>query len=371
MTPRNLDVLVVGGGVIGLSCAWRLAQSELKVALYDKGQLGSESSAAALGVLSPQAEESRPQALVDLQCTSLGLYPALAEELQTITDVDIEFGGEGMIYASSEAGALDKEIATQHAAGVPVDTLTRKAAVELEPALKDAVFSEALLFRAARRVNNQQLCQALALAATKEKVELYPGAPVTELLRKGERTVGAVVNGKSVSAEWIVLAAGSWSGEVAGLRLPVRPAKGQALALEAPFRLRHAIDCEAGYIVPRANSELLIGATVEDAGYDTRPTAAGIGDLLAGITHFLPTLRGASVLRTWAGLRPRSADDLPILGPMNGAQGLIIASGHFRNGILLAPITAQLVKDWVSGAKTDSDLHLFSPDRFGEAAIRH
>jgi glycine oxidase len=241
--------------------------------------------------------------------------------------------------------------------------LTAPEARRLEPALGPQIRG-ALHFSAARQVDNVRLCAALTLAAGQAGATIHRGQAVAGLVRPGERVTGARAGNQVYHAPWVVLAAGSWSGLLEGLSLPVRPAKGQALALEAPFVISCVLHHAAGYIAPRRDGRLLVGATVEEAGFDQRSTVEGIHYLLDWVIHFIPALKEAAIRQTWAGLRPRAADDLPILGPMAGYEGLIVATGHFRNGILLAPITAQLVAGWVAGRTPELDVAPFSPDRF-------
>lgn len=359
------DVIVIGGGVIGLLLAWRLAQTGLSVTLFDKAQPGAEASAAALGVLSPQAGEHTREWLALAQA-SLALFPALADELRDLTGLDIELRDEGLLYAAlddEQWRELQADVNVQTGAGLPATLLTASAARELEPALNHAPNLRGVLhFTAAQQVDNVRLCSALVVACAQSGVVIRAGCEVTQLVREGERVIGVWANGETHIAHHIVLANGSWARAVAGL--PVRPAKGQALALAAPFRVTHVLDSDGIYIAPRRDGRLLVGATVEEAGFDKRPTAEGAQYLLTHALRFLPALKDATLLNHWAGLRPRALDDLPILGPLPGATGLIVATGHFRNGILLAPITAQLVSEWVSGQMPTIEVSTFAPDRF-------
>ncbi len=363
------DVIVIGGGVIGLLSAWRLAQAGWAVTLFDKGQPGAESSSAALGVLAPQAGPSRysPEWLA-LAHASLALFSALADELRDATGLDIELRDEGLLYSAlddEQWRELRDEAQTQTAADVPVTLLSTDDARELEPALHHAPeLRGALHFTAAKQVENVRLCSALALACEKVGVTIHAGSEVTRLLHEDERVTGVWANGEKYAAAQVVVANGSWANTLTGL--PVRPAKGQALALAAPFSLTHILDSAGIYIVPRRDGRLLVGATVEDAGFDKRPTAEGMRHLLTHAIRFLPALKEATVLSHWAGLRPRSPDDLPLLGPLPGHAGLMVATGHFRNGILLAPITARLVSEWVSGQASSVDARAFEPARFSD-----
>jgi glycine oxidase len=362
----NADVIVVGGGVIGLMSAWRLAQAGMSVVLLEKGKPASEASSAALGVLSPQADAGRPSDFLRLAQASLALFGSLAEELGSESGVDIELRDEGMLYlALSEADndALRAGAERQKAAGVPVDLISGDDARGLEPTLGPNVVG-ALFFTGALQVDNVRFGSALLLAANRAGVQVLQGRQVTRIVKDGGRVAGVEAGSTIYRAPAVIIAAGSWSGTIEGLSLPVRPAKGQALSLDAPFVLSHIIDSEAGYVVPRRDGRLLVGATVEDAGYDKRVTVSAIQSLLAGVSRAVPALKDSAIREMWAGLRPCAADSLPVLGPMAGCEGLFAATGHFRNGILLAPITAQLVTAWLTRKPLTVDVSSFSPNRF-------
>jgi len=360
------DVVVIGGGVIGLLSAWRLAQAGLSVELFEKGRPGAESSAAAIGVLFPTATPQSPPEYLKLTQASLALFPALAEELRAISNVDIELRDEGLIMTAldeADEKTLEEELRIQRAASVPVRVLTARGTRDLEPALGDPVRG-GLYFPMALQVDNVRLCSGLALSAARAGAKIRAGQMVTRVIHEGGRVHGVEVDHEQHSARWVVMAAGSWSGTVEGVSLPVRPAKGQALALEAPLVISHILDSPSGYLVPRLDGRLLVGATVEETGFDRRVTAEAVRELLSSAIRLMPALKEATVRECWAGLRPRSLDDLPVLGPVAGCEGLIAATGHFRNGILLAPITAQLVAGWVLGRPPEVDVERFSPNRF-------
>ena len=362
------DVIVVGGGVIGLLSAWRMAQAGMSVTLFERGKPGAESSSAALGVLSVEAAKDRPVEYVQLQSASLALYPALAGELREYTGVDIELRTEGMLYTAfdeSESAQLGPMQAEQTAGGIPVTELSAAEARELEPALGDKLRA-ALFFTATAQVDNIRLCAALALAAARAGVQINAGMAVTRILREGDNVRGVQAGQFTHRAGQVVIAAGSWSGNIEGVKLPVRPVKGQAASLEAPVIIFHIIHHAGGYVTPRRDGRVLLGATVEEAGFDKRSTAGAVHELLSGAIRAMPVLGRAAIRETWAGLRPAAADEMPVLGPVPGVQSLIVATGHFRNGILLAPLTAQLVCDWATGkTPTGIDLRRFSPGRFG------
>jgi len=364
---RNIaDVAIVGGGVIGLLTAYRLAQSGATVTLFERDQPGQEASAAALGVLNPKATDSMPAAYTALEWASLQLYPALAAELRAATGLDVGLRNGGVLWAigaAAEHAALDAWLDWQRTAGIPVAPLTAAQARELEPAL-NADTRAAVHFCAAQHVDNVLLCRALALAARQVGVQIRSGEPVVDIRVDGTRITGVQLSGGVHDCAAVILAAGSWSGGIPGLHIPVRPMKGQALAVRANVVIQHAIQRVDTYVVPRRDGRILIGATVEEAGFDTRVTVEAMQTLLAAGVQAVPALCDATIVDMWAGLRPRAGDDLPIIGPVAACEGLYLATGHFRNGILLAPITAQLMGEWLAGETPSVDVGRFSPDRF-------
>ncbi|MBI5876015.1 MAG: glycine oxidase ThiO [Chloroflexi bacterium] len=368
------DVIVVGGGVIGLLSALRMAQAGLSVEVFEKSDPFTEASWAGLGVLSPSAAAGRPPELVRLMQASLALYAPLAAELKRATRIDIAFEHEGMLYAAmndAEMAELAASSHTQTEAGVPVRVVSRQEAHGLEPHLAPSV-AGAVIYSASGVVDNWRLASALVMAATQAGVHIHPNTPVSSIEIGGGRVSGVQVGGELKRAPLVVLAAGAWCSQLVGAAVPVGPAKGQALLLDCAkipdFRVTRVLDSHAGYVVPRHGNRVLIGATVEDAGFDKQVSDKAIDELVAGAIGLVPALTDATVIETWAGLRPRSADDQPVLGPVPGYEGLIAAAGHFRNGILLAPVTAECVRDWATGKPVNPDAARFSPARFARAA---
>lgn len=360
------DVLIIGGGVIGLLSAWRLAQAGLRVAVFERGRPASEASAAALGVLWPRANAQRPQAWVDLMQASLKLYPALIDEARMATQVEVEWGGAGVLHTAltdKEFIALQADLPHQQAAGLAVELLTPREAQELEPDISPYI-TGALLFATARYIDNARLGIALHQAARRLGVHFHLGQTVRALVQEDGRVTGVYVGQEKHTAAWVVLAAGSWSGQLEGFPLPIRPIKGQAIAIEPnAVSLRHVVDSSVGYIVPRRDGRFLVGASVEDVGFDRRNTVGETHALLAGAMRMMPGLHSATFQTMWTGFRPRTTDELPLLGPLKAHPGLILATGHYRNGILLAPITAQLVTGWITGQASALDTAPFAPDR--------
>ena len=363
---HHSEIAVIGGGVIGLLCAWRLAQAGHAVTLFERGEPGQESSRAALGVLNPSTSGQTPFPYIHLSQASLALFPALVDELKEAVGIEVGLRDEGVLLVAlddDEAAMLEEEMSHHRAVGIPVAHVSATELRQLEPAVSPDARS-ALHFTSALRVDNIRLCHALALAAHKVGVQIVTGALVNRVLVSDDKVTGVQVGGRVHGTEKVIVAAGSWSGTIAGIDAPVRPIKGQGLLLKPNFAVAHVLESFAGYVTPGRDGHLLIGATVEDIGYDQRVTAAGMQKLLSDAMRLAPDLHNATLVRTWAGLRPCSADGLPILGPVAGKNGLCMATAHFRNGILLAPITARLVMEWVEGRTPALDVKPFAADRF-------
>jgi glycine oxidase len=369
--PSGSDVAIIGGGVIGLLSAYRLAQAGFSATLFERGQPGQQASSAALGVLNPKAAEGVPAAYTALEWASLQLFSALADELFDAVGVDVGLHSGGVLHTAldeEQVAALDAAHDLQQQFGIPVKRLSVDRAREMEPALATETRS-ALRFTAAQNIDNVRLCAALAKAATQAGAHLQTGQPVMGIAREGDRVTGVQLLDRVHACDAIVVAAGSWSGDLTGLRVPVRPIKGQALTVDADLVLRQVLQCGSEYIVPRRDGGLMVGATVADVGFDQRVTVEAVQRLLANVVRGVPALRDAAIRTMWAGLRPAAVDNMPILGPVSACAGLYMATGHFRNGILLSPITAQLLTEWLTGNEPDLDLAPFTPDRFEDLLV--
>jgi len=364
------DVAIVGGGVIGCAIAWHLARAGARVTVVERGVVGAEASSAAAGMLAPLAEGITPGPFLDLLLASLARYPTLADTLREETGIDIELCTEGLLrlaLTEEQAATYQAALAWQQACGLPVRWLAADALRALAPAVTPVAVG-AVLSTAEHHVNAAQLTTALAAAATRRGVTILEQTPARGLLRVGARVVGVQLADRALAAGHVVLAAGAWAGELGGwlgLPLPVRPVRGQMVALRPAAPLfAQTLYGPHGYLVPKRDGTVYVGATVEEAGFDCRVTAAGIAQLLELATRLAPALADATFVRAWAGLRPGSPDQRPILGPVPGLEGVSLAVGHFRNGILLAPITGELLAQHVLGQPTALPLDPFSLARF-------
>jgi len=363
------DVVIVGGGVIGCSIAYHLASAGASVTLFERNEVAGEASGAAAGMLAPLSESPRPGPFVELCLASLRLFPSLSEALREETGIDIEYLPSGILRVAQtedEERELRHRLGWQRSLGLPLEWVDGEALRRLEPRLAPA--RGALYSPQEHQVSAGRLTQALAQAAARRGVVFEQGVAVTGLLTNGARVTGVRTPSGKVSAGRVVLAAGSWTGAFArqvGVTLPVRPVRGQMLAFaDSALTLRHIVWGEAAYLVPKANGFLFVGATVEDVGFRSATTVRGQRGLQRGARGLVPSLAHGEIVSSWAGLRPGSPDGLPLLGPVPGWEGLSVASGHFRNGILLSPITGRLMAQLLTEGKTEVSLAPFSPARF-------
>jgi glycine oxidase len=368
---KSFDVAIAGAGIIGASIAFELAQAGLKVALFDRNEPGREASWASAGILSPAPESPAMISMVPLAKASMDLYPALVANVEEISGEKVGFRPKGTIdvFFSNEAiSDLSTLIALHHGMGLKAEPLRPEDARELEPSLSPELDAAALRPEEAS-IDNRAFTKALLSAAKKSGVAIFAGSSVTGIVREGGRCTGLKLENETVSAKWTVIAAGSFSAEIEGVKefAPVRPAKGQMVSLRADgLKIERVIWGEKIYIVPRNDGRILAGATVEYVGFDKQVTAGGIEKILSAAIEVIPGFANARIEETWAGLRPDSPDHLPILGPTD-IDGLVIATGHFRSGILLTPITARLVRQWITERSLGIDWDRLSPMRFIEA----
>jgi glycine oxidase len=367
----SYDAVVVGGGIIGGAVAFRLAQEKLRVALLDGQTPGREASWAAAGMLSPAPDCPEAIPLVPFGRASLALYPAFIAELQEITGCETGYRREGTIEVLFSSGAereLSTLVALHRGLGLAAEPLPLEEARRLEPALGREARATALLPEEAS-LDNRALTSAVLAAAAASGVEIIANTKVTRLLSEGSRCAGVVTEGRTIAAGHVVLAAGAFCGGIEGVApaVAIRPVRGQMVALSnGAVRLRRVLRSDHGYIVPRDDAtpqRLVAGSTLEDAGFDKRVTPRGLEQIFSAVQELVPGLAAAEVVETWSGLRPDTPDHLPLLGP-GELDGLTFATGHYRNGILLAPITAKLVREWVTERRVSLDWERFTPLRF-------
>ena len=372
------SIAVIGGGVIGLGVAWRLAQRGASVQVFDRSAAGAGASHAAAGMLAACAEaEPGEEGLTALGRESQARWPAFAAELLDVSGVDVELRPEGTLLVALTAddqARLTHQLVFQQKLGLPLHWIsaaeTRRREPHLAGKLAGAVFSPE-----DTQVDNRKLVAALRLAAEAAGAIVNEYRAVKAISSRGGRAEGIVLaDGTKVAADKVVLAAGAWARSIEGLepelRPPVRPIKGQMLALRmdpaAPL-LSHVLWAPGAYLVPRRDGRLLVGATVEEKGYDASLTAGGILSLLEAAWRAVPAIEELPIDEMWVGHRPGSRDDAPILGA-GPLDGLVYATGHHRNGILLAPITADTIARLALDGVVDAAIRPFGIKRFGSLA---
>lgn len=371
--PERRDVLIVGAGLIGLGIAYELAKEGVSVRILDGQAPASSASWAGAGMLAPYTEGLEGEAFEDACARSLEMFPAFAAELADRTGVDVQLRRDGIVeaaYGEAAAARLQRHVARLSARGVRAEWHDRRGALGLEKILGEGCVGAALVHDAGQ-VDNRALGRALRIACERLGVRIDVGVEALALESAGGRACGVRTKNGFAGAETIVNAAGAWAGALAGVpqeaRIPVVPIKGQMLALAVPPDLiRRVLWVPGAYLVPRPEGRLLAGATVEDAGFDRRVTAGGIRTVLDAALDALPALREYALFETWAGLRPGSPDGIPFIGE-TVLEGYLVAAGHHRNGILLAPLTARLLADLILGRGSDAAAQ-FSPRRLAEAA---
>jgi glycine oxidase len=367
-------VAIAGGGLIGGSIALDLARAGLRVALFDSQEPGREASWAGAGILSPAPESSSMIPLVPLGKASLARYPEFVHLVEEASGRNTGYRAKGTLQAIFSAAAreeLSTVIALHHGIGLKAEPLSAKDARALEPALSEEL-EAAVLRPEEASVDNRALTAAVLEAARRSGAELFAGNGAKGIWRDAGRCVGLQLKTEKIESRWTVIAAGCFSANIEGVGpyAPVRPAKGQMAALRAPgLEIERVLWSEKIYLVPRNDGRILAGATVEYGGFDKTVTAGGIQSILAAAMELAPGLAQARVEETWAGLRPDSPDHLPILGPTD-VDGLLMATGHFRLGITLTPITAQLIRDWIVEERVSVDWERFSPLRFASGSAR-
>lgn len=349
-----MNVLIIGGGVIGLAAARELRLAGAgRVTVLEKGQAGREASWAAAGMLAPDVETETVDAMYRICRRSNELYPEFAASLFDETGIDIELDRTGTIcvaFSNDDSKHLRRRMTAQQTAGINAELLSSADIAGLESSLSPDVVG-GVLYPDNGQVENRKLVAALMEFARRNSIEVHENSPADELVIRNGKAVGVSVKGKSLEADAIVIAVGAWQSELldkADVRCPpVTPVKGQIIAYGRVSSLRHVVYGAGGYLVPRRDGRLLAGATVEDAGFNTEVTAEGVLSLRQSAERLLPGLAGREPDDKWAGLRPFAAGGEPVIGAVPGVSGLFVAAGHYRNGILLSPITAQLIADAV------------------------
>ena len=362
-------VVIIGGGVMGCAAAYELSRRGVPVTVLERSVPGAEASSAAAGILGAQVESHQPGPLTELALASRRLFPELVADLERASGIAIGYRRSGVLkvaYGSAELSRAARELAWQKKAKLPLERLTRAALLGREPLLSREV-SGGLWFEDDATLEPRALLSALRISAEKAGAQFRSGSFVKGIAEQGGRALGALLDdGSLVMGSHTVLAAGSWTSllrQQADESTRVVPARGQIVELTSSVPVLSSIvfgpDC---YLVPRADGRLLIGSTLELVGFRRGVTAGAVAKLLTAALRLVPALDEAELSASWSSFRPYTRDELPLLGP-SATTGLILMSGHYRNGILLAPISAKIVAACVLGEKPPLDLAAFSPDR--------
>ncbi len=359
---KTWDVIVIGGGIIGLSLSLELRKGGATVLVVERGEPGREASYAAAGMLADFPLET-PAVLQPLARASACMYPEFVHELQDESGIDVDLRDQGTIFFPTPEHILEHPtLLMDHPLPMPL--------AEMEPALVSSPPLDSNLppiYLKERSVNPRALTSATLKAAKHRGVDISSGTTVRSVLLQDGSAAGVVTDKSSYGAPVVVNCAGAWAGQLPPQHFPTRPVKGQMLSMAASTRdlVRHVVRAPEIYLVPRSDGRILVGATVEDAGYDKRTDADAIQRMRRAAIELVPALGEARILEEWAGLRPGSPDNLPILGATR-TPGYFVATSHFRDGILLTPITAYVMAQMIAGARSEYDLSPFSPQRFDD-----
>ena len=372
---KNFDAVIAGGGLIGASIALELAEAGLKVGLFDAREPGREASWASGGMISPAPEYPGMIPFVPMSLASVALYPEFIRKVEELSGIDVGYEKNGaldVILDGNVQEELSTVIALQHGVGLKAQALSAEQARQMEPSLTEEM--QAAIFREDEAsLDTRAFVDATLKAAAKKGVEISAGNGAKALWKSGGRCKGLTLENGQVEAKWTVIAAGCFSARIEGAApyAPVFPAKGQMLALRCEsVELKRILWLEHKYLVPRKDGRIVAGSTIERTGFDHDVTAGGVQLILREVMKMVPALENARIEETWAGLRPDSPDHLPIIGPTD-VDGLLIATGHFRSGVLLAPVTAHMIREWVTTRKVSVDWERVSPMRFLEATRTH
>lgn len=371
---NTYDAVIAGGGLIGASIALELAEAGLKVALYDAREPGREASWASAGMISAAPENPGMIPFVPMSLASVALYPEFIRKVEELTGKDVGYRKNGALDVILEEDAqeeLSTIIALQHGVGLRAEALSAERAREIEPGLTEEM--QAAVFRPDEASLDARVFTEAVLEAARQKgVQIFAGNGAKALLRSGDQCRGLVLEKGQAEGKLTIVAAGCFSARIAGVEpyAPVFPAKGQMIALRCEsVEIQRILWLEHKYLVPRSDGRIIAGSTIERTGFDHDVTAGGVESILSEVMKIVPGLENARIEETWAGLRPDSPDHLPIIGPTD-LEGLLIATGHFRSGILLAPVTARLIREWVTTQEVSVDWGRVSPMRFLEAKGR-
>ncbi|MBI4165111.1 MAG: glycine oxidase ThiO [Acidobacteria bacterium] len=374
-SSKHKDVIVIGGGLIGCSVALRLAQAGLRVTVLERGTPGAEASSAAAGMLSPQSEILESGPFFDLCMASRRMYPKFAREVENLSGLKVDYRRDGTLLVATsqqEWHELETAYRAQKRMGLSITQLSGKAVHALTAGLSSQI-DYGLLVPGDHSIDNEKLSAAVALACARMGVEIRTETSAIRFILKNhrvDRVRATCESGRSgeIFAGHYVLAAGCWSATLAeplGIKLSMTPCHGQMMEFESPRPLPLVVRAGHAYLVPRSDRRIVVGTTSEYIGFEKAVTGEGLRSMLDGAVRILPGFKSFKFLRAWSGLRPDTADHLPILGG-GEISNLIFATGHFRNGILLAPVTAEIVSALIVKGSTVRAIEPYRPARFAD-----
>ena len=368
-------ILIIGGGIIGLSIAWRLIGIGKKVIIIDKKNLGKEASWAAAGMLSGRLDlKPCEKKLLPIFEKSHLAWPKFAEELENKSGKSIGYKKEGTLRVACdlhEEKKLKNNYDFLKNNKVNITWLSGDKIRDKEPYVSNNVLS-GFFSPDDHHVNNRYILDALITILKKNKNNCIfkENTEVEKIITNKNQVIGVKTNNEIIKTKEIIVCSGAWTSKIKNIEIkevPIRPVKGQMVCLKIPKNislLKHILWRENVYLVPRNNSDLIIGATEEEMGYDKSLTVGGIYNLLKIAREVLPAIEDLSIVESWSGLRPTSRDDAPIIGPSKKLKGLIYATGHHKNGILLAPLTSSVIKNYYLNGKIGNNFNNFKPGRF-------
>lgn len=363
------DVIVIGAGVIGGAIALALSRRGVRVTMLERGQIGGEASGAAAGILAPQAEMDHPSSLFDFGIACRNRYREWVEAASDESGVAVDFRPDGLLHlaVTEEAAiALKARGDWQKSTGLRAEWIAGSEARDLEPDLRRGL-AGALMLPDEASVDPVALTRAMAIAARSRGARIEEHVAVSSLIMDGGQVRGVEAGNTRYSAGCVVIAAGAWSSRIAGIQLEgdwIEPCRGQTVVVRrGVLRIRHILYTHGAYAVPRGARDLILGTTVEHIGFERHASPGGVRSIVDAVARFAPAIGDAEMVRSFVGFRPESRDGMPLIGPSAALPGLVFATGHFRNGILLAPLTGELVAEAIASGKTPPELRPFLPDR--------
>src|SRR5579883_132349 len=371
----STNVAILGGGIIGCATAYFLRKRGIEVAVLDTGEIGAEASSAAAGLLAPLGSLSGPGPFADLLLASFHMFPSLVPELEQATGIDLDYQVNGALRVVRNAKnmpRLRKRMKGWQPLGLEMHWLSGQEARSQEPLLAQDICA-AIYAPQEAQISAPALVRAFARAAASQGAMLYSHSEVIGIQHSNNKaTTLTTANGETLTCQHLVIAAGAWSARLRdwlGIQLPITPQRGQILALSQPSPPMHTIVFgEAAYCAPKGDHTIVVGATTEEVGFEKTLTAGGISWLLSTAIRLLPALEALPIERMWVGLRPKTSDNLPILGPAPGWQNVTIAAGHGSVGVLLSPITGQSIADLIATGTTPELIQPFALNRTSNLA---